>query len=61
MFGMIKEVVVEFNKMVNINSFRISYGLHAIHIALTNFQTTIFEKLDLPSEISFQKYPISLI
>jgi len=61
MSGLAGSAVTEFNKMANINSFRIPCGLHAIHIAMTNFQIAAFGKLDSPSGISFHKHPVSLI
>ena len=62
MSGSKSGAVVKFNLMCQSSSYRIPCGLHALQIALVNFENTVFGKTNSPSGLSLeQKHPHNLL
>ncbi|CAG8790230.1 7815_t:CDS:2, partial [Racocetra persica] len=52
--------IAKFNSLAASKSFRIPCGLHATHIALTNFKNKAFGKLDTVKGLSLKEHPYNL-
>ncbi|CAG8531225.1 754_t:CDS:1 [Acaulospora morrowiae] len=53
--------IAQFNTLVDTNSFRISCGLHAIHITMMNFENIAFGKIISPSGLSLKEHPFNIL
>ena len=56
MSGVKSGAVTRFNLMCQSSSYRIPCGLHALQIALVNFESTVFGKINSPSSLSLHPY-----
>ncbi|CAB4406047.1 unnamed protein product [Rhizophagus irregularis] len=53
--------VAKFNKISQSQSFRIPCGLHAVHIALMNFENAAFGKIDAIKGLSLKEHPYNVL
>jgi len=53
--------VVNFNQRCGANAIRIPCSLHAVHIAATTFDNSVFGKISSPSGLSLNPHPFNVI
>jgi hypothetical protein len=53
--------VAKFNKISQSQSFQIPCGLHAVHIALMNFENAAFGKIDAIKGLSLKEHPYNVL